>query len=133
LNCAGLVPSAGSAMTEIQVGEGATPTWETTSNYLIGYTGSGGTNAGTVPNLVATVGSTSNPVSIKLYIDYVSSSSIYKLATWQYGQIESANGQAYVANGTSFWENDTNPITGLRIDESTGNITSGTCSLYGMN
>jgi hypothetical protein len=66
-----------------------------------------------------------------MYLDNVSSSSNYKIATFQlegYG-----DGVFFTAAGNSYWNNDTNAITGLQVGVSTGNFTSGTCSLYGMN
>jgi hypothetical protein len=33
-----------------------------------------------------------------------------------------------------WWRGDTNPLTGFELwDNGTGNISGGTCSLYGMN
>ena len=32
-----------------------------------------------------------------------------------------------------YWNNDTNPVTAIQVAASTGNITSGSCTLYGIN
>jgi hypothetical protein len=38
-----------------------------------------------------------------------------------------------MATGTGWYTGDTNAVTAIRVLASSGNITSGQCSLYGMN
>ena len=133
LNCTGLLGSSGGAILYWQVGEGATPTWETGAHYtatniyanggtpasVSTTTGTDLTNAGN--NLNATT-----PISSKMYIDNSGSSSAYKVATYQ----QALGG--YIASGFGYWNNDKSPITGIQLVTGSGTITSGTCSLYGI-
>ena len=49
-------------------------------------------------------------------------------------QVSFAGSTLYSVHGGGYWNNDTNPITGIEIVASGGGtISSGTCSLYGMN
>lgn len=139
LSCEGLLMSSSSAKLYYRVGEGAGPTWETGANYSIsGYWVGTGYSVSTEVKTNATdlldpgVGSTSNPQSIKMYIDNVGSSTLYKNATLD-AAIYADGAGWYNQNYVSYWNADTNPITGLEVVPSTGNIASGTCSLYGMN
>jgi hypothetical protein len=141
LNCTGLLVSTSPAYLELVVGEGATPTWEAGSHYTNirtynwvngGGPGGGTTTATDILNWVSGAAtSTSIPNALKVYIDDVGSSSIYKMATYHLLNYDSS--AQYEIIGSSYWNNDTNPITGLEVITSAGNITSGTCSLYGMN
>jgi hypothetical protein len=145
LNCTGLMLSSGTATLALYLGEGATPTWETGGHYTAVYFGTGengGAGAAAVRTLTGTDVlngqmndfTTGIPASIKLYIDNVASSSIIKMITWNFSDPYNtvANNQ-WGWSGWTFWNNDTNPITGLELVPSTGTITSGACSLYGMN
>jgi len=67
-----------------------------------------------------------------MYIDNVGSSSVVKMATFQQSTYIDGTGAA-VSNNLGYWNSDTNPITGIELVTNTGTITSGTCSLYGMN
>jgi hypothetical protein len=137
LNCAGLLLSSSSNKFYFRVGEGATPTWETAANYTVAknYAGGGGgesdvTNA---TDLTAPGGNYSStvPTSLKMYIDNVGSSGIVKQTTWAINQV--AAGSFYNTIGGGYWNADTNPITAIEVVPSAGTISSGTCSLYGMN
>jgi len=48
------------------------------------------------------------------------------------GTLDGANGLEG-ATVRTYWNNGTNPITGLQVLANAGTILSGTCSLYGMN
>jgi hypothetical protein len=140
LNCAGLIESSTGTFL-LQVGEGATPTWQTGAHYSVNniWTGTGNASVKQTVTTTATdlsqLGgpwSTTKPLSLKMYIDNVGSSTLYKNAIIQETSYVDTSG--YFTNWVgSYWNNDTNPITGLQVTVSTGNLTSGTCSLYGMN
>ena len=76
---------------------------------------------------------TTKPIGLKMYVDNVGSSSTYKNMMWQEAGGINGSSDYYYTAGTAFWNNDTNAITGLEVTVSSGNIASGTCSLYGMN
>jgi hypothetical protein len=88
LNCAGLLVSASGDYLQLVIGEGATPTWETTGHYTsvsaggsMGPSSSGQFSASkTATDLINFndgSSSTTVPQSIEAYIDNVSSSTIY--------------------------------------------------------
>jgi hypothetical protein len=150
LNCAGLLVSSAHGYLQLLVGEGATPTWETGAHYIVAteftdvYSGGGGgasVNGGTTSTdlldwVSAPTASTTQPQTLKAYIDNVGSSSIHKNVYYNFFQEQTPD--YYQVMGMSFWSNDTNAVTGLEVTTtgdggSAGNITSGTCSLYGMN
>jgi hypothetical protein len=137
LNCVGLVLSATNNYIYGYVGEGATPTWETGAHYydasndFPGNENNNTTATDIFNNLIGTATSTT-PITIKLYMDNVGSSSLYKMITYDWGLQYNGNG-IYGGTGRSNWHNDTNAITGFELAASAGTITSGTCSLYGMN
>jgi hypothetical protein len=140
LNCAGLLPSANATFYSIYLGEGAGPTWETGAHYTYNYirNSSGTITSGastTSTYLWATLAfNTTFPENIQMYLNNAGSSSMYKAATIYDNTINTtgaSNTYLYIING--YWNNDTNAITGIEIVPSTGNIASGTCSLYGMN
>jgi hypothetical protein len=139
LNCAGLISSVDAVAMDVVVGEGAGPTWETGSSYIVAalqntaggnqndYQTSGAALDSSVCN------SNTIPTSIKLFLlGQVGSSAIYKLASYQASCYYSPSTTYADFAGSGYWSADTNPITGLEIILSSGNITSGTCSLYGI-
>lgn len=139
LNCADLLFSNSTATVHPVIGEGAGPTWESGAHYTASYQWSGPSDngAGSVTTAVdwaatgATI-STTAPYSMRAYMDNVGSSTAYKNITWSSASTNQA-GKYYEAIGVGYWNNDTNPITGIQISPSAGNIVSGTCSLYGLN
>jgi hypothetical protein len=143
LNCQGLQPATNGVTLEMQFGEGATPTWEVASyRYVDAAEYDGATTPGAIASTSASAIHLSNTTDVgsnssynstaQLYISSVGSSSIYKMVQ---GQVSYFNGSGNSNNwndeGT--YTGDTNAITAIRILFSSGNITSGTCSLYGMN
>ena len=134
LNCAGILLSANNILFIMQVGEGAGPTWETTANYNMDAEGYSSFHTTTSTDLLDGLyhGSTTNPASIKGYIDNVGSSSIYKNMSMT-ATIYDGVGYLLHENWGGYWSSDTNPITAIRLTVSSGTISSGTCSLYGMN
>jgi hypothetical protein len=135
LNCGNLLTSATGTVINVWVGEGAGPTWETTAHYtdsVIDLTnGNTGHNTAGDADIVAGDGGSDSNFSIQLYISNVSASGVYKPAT--YTMFGVTSGIYYYFAGGGYWANDTNAITGLELVASGGNLTSGSCSLYGMN
>jgi hypothetical protein len=142
LNCTGLLgPNGGDIFAYVgTTGDGAP--WKNSTYYNVAYLDAGDDGAssggGTTSASDITDGALSNvsstfPGSLRLYIDNVSSSSMYKNIQWNVSYQSSA-GHYWSQSGSSFYNNgDTSPITGLEIAPSTGTIASGQCSLYGMN
>jgi hypothetical protein len=139
LNCTGLVPSIAGSGISVNVGEGGGPTWETTAHYTVLETHYGTTSTGSAlgsKSLVATDAfngwggnlSTTVPLAFRMYIDNVASSSINKWLHWNLA-VGDNDGSAWHADGKSFWNNDTNPITGIELVPSAGTIASGKCAL----
>jgi hypothetical protein len=144
LNCAGLQPSINPATILFQVGEGSGPTWETSPSYtsLAYVTNSGGgggvvatTTAPDLTNSTGGVFAAPYSTSSMLYLYNVGSSTLYKTSIWQLSRATDNFGAVvdFFELGKGYWNNDTNPITGIEVIPNVGNIASGTCSLYGMN
>jgi hypothetical protein len=143
LNCTGLLASNVSSTTfSLYVGEGAGPTWETSGHYTIvsWYEAAVAASISIVQGTALSdmLGGSSPfsntvPTTFKLYIDNVGSSSIVKNFSISENLYNPTNTAFYGAYSWGYWNNDTNPITGLEIVASGGTISSGTCSLYGMN
>ena len=137
LNCSGLLETNADRIW-VEVGEGAGPTWETAAHYTVQEiyvdNGGSGSTGGTSGNDLTGNGylSSTQPLSLKMYIDDVASSSIYKYAYIEETQVAS-NGTYLGSQSWSYWNNDTNPITGFEILPASGTFSSGQCSLYGMN
>lgn len=139
VNCQGMLNGTGNGY-NVLVGEGGTPTWETGAHYTIvrseisavgGQTISGGTvqtSIETPPLSTVTAG------SLSLYIGNVASTSLAKIVTFTSTSIYDPDGRWYYENGSGYWNNDTNPITGIQlVPTPSGGFAGGTCSLYGMN
>ncbi len=131
----------------IQLIVGESGGWKTAADYSVQYEGyyvannyddNGGTATGTdIFDVCGGAGSLTNtyPISFEAWIDGdVSSTSIYKNVIWQY-EFEPSNGDGMTSlSGASYWSGDKGAITELAVTTSgqAGNITSGTCSLYGF-
>jgi hypothetical protein len=141
LNCSGLTGGTGVADFDVLVGEGAGPTWENGAHYssieLYGSVATGSAQASGSNTWASLTGNNGLPagdvVSIKLYIDNVGSSTIYKTIIYDYGY--NRGGNHYTQHGSGYWNADKNLITGLEVYALGGAVgwSSGTCSLYGMN
>lgn len=139
LNCPGLVGSANPTNILVNLGEGAGPTWKTGGHYTVNLIGNWvGSSVYGWSNTAATDltsgGNNVNtyPTTVRMYIDNVGSSTVYKIAHIFYSEDDNSNGIGYWFT-TSYWNSDTNPVTGIEVVASGGTISSGTCSLYGMN
>ena len=141
LDCNQIV--TGTGLLELQFGEGATPTWETASyKYSYNYRSTSNAASGAASTSAAGIlisGSANNGtnaaqvVTAKVYINNVGDLSFYKqvvgLSTsWDNSTVL----YPWIAGGA--YVGDHNAITGLKVLVSDGtNMTSGQCSLYGMN
>jgi hypothetical protein len=132
--------SSASSLILFRVGEGAGPTWETSGNYRSAWNDCGTAGCGSNYGTSATDAFDSNigynttiPSSIKVYIDNIGSSSLYKTITWNATTGFTGPTSFYGYSGWAYWANDTNAVTGIELVTASGTITSGTCSLYGMN
>jgi hypothetical protein len=144
LDCNDVTPGNSGYNFEVQVGESAGPTWET-SNYYDGFiyiehasaTVEGVNNSDGGAVIVATsVGSTGIAsdynLSLKLWISNMASTTAAKqmeLST----SYDNGSSQVVPAQGGGAYYGDANAVTALRVLFSTGNISSGQCSLYGLN
>lgn len=151
INCTGLGATTTYTYMAGYVGEGST-TWKTTNaNYMVsGFQVNngafGGTCTGTGGAGAALCGSdymaetTTNPTSIKLYIDEPGSSTAYKMISSVQSEYDlNGSGVASQYFTNSWWLGDTGAITGFELvglggaSGTTPETFSGTCSAYGMN
>jgi hypothetical protein len=145
LDCKGVISATNSAYLTLQYGEGAGPTWET-ANYS--YTENYTTSNGVGPGNSASASTSSIPITIsanntnsadtfetKAWIYNNSSSSLYKVVSYLGAGWVDSGGSPVIGgySGGGSYSGDTNAITAFRLQMNSGNITSGTCSLYGMN
>lgn len=130
LSCEDLIPSSTSGGIDMEVGEGtgASFAWETSSN----YTNIGGST--TCPSLLCggyNPPNTTTPTSLKAFMYNPGSSSVVKVVfNYEYGIVNLAKGN--LTTDQSWWNADTNPITGWEVYNGAGTFKSGTCSLWGM-
>jgi hypothetical protein len=147
INCTGLYAPVGFTYFLTYLGEGST-TWETGANYTcnMGAVDNGNSStgcSGSTNNYPVYTGdyvntAASNGNSYKIWIDNPGSSSVYKMVTYLISENDvNSGGYATFYYGNSWWNNDTNPITGFEFVPTGctgGSCTiSGTCTAYGMN
>lgn len=126
---------SGNPTLNIQFGEGAGPTWKTSTyatTAMYGIPGnSPAADAATVVNAGISIG-----VNITLSTNpFYSRVSLYNLLA---GSVSGAVAQSYTANGAvelagGVYLNDSAAKTGIRIIPSSGTISSGTATLYGLS
>jgi hypothetical protein len=142
LYCNGMLPVNDANLLYLNVGEGGTPTWETSNgSYANRRDESASSNAtvqitNTANGLGLTGSDVSNlagdPGTVDVTIYNVPSPSLYKDIVMYDGYRPTSGGFAYVVGG-GYWNGDTNAITAIRVLYTSGNISEGTCSLYGLN
>ena len=140
----GLKGSTNNTQLYFQFGEGSTPTWQT-SNYNVSFvesSSSGTANTNVYPGnangflgyngALSTISGNGNIVTVN-FVNFLSSS-VYKTYVANYCYISGSAG-ATVNTGIfgGSYVGDTNPITAIRLFASSGNIASGTASLYGIS
>jgi hypothetical protein len=146
LFCTDLILSSTSAVLYLQFGEGATPTWKTSSYHYggiecsaaaAGSTGCGGFSSTSATGIIISNGATevwgSNAESIDVTISNLASG-LYKNVTGNWAQnVSGGSGDFSLFLVGGQYEGDTTAVTAVRLNPSTGTITSGQCSLYGIN
>jgi hypothetical protein len=131
LSCSAIVLTANAHSVSLEVGEGAGPTWETGSHYS--QSPDGVTGSQDIFDGMFNQTSTANPISFKFYISNVSSSTVHKMVNGFFA-LDGTPGNGFASSViAAYWNNDTNPLTGVELVANGTTIASGTCSLYGMN
>lgn len=137
LICSNIIPATNATGFYLQFGEGGGPTWKTANyryewiNALNGALSVGHNTSDSGINFYGNADNIAPGVSV--FATLVGLSAGHSQVLWENGGL-SANGTSYSAGGNSGWyTGDTNPITAIQVFMSSGNITSGQCSLYGMN
>lgn len=137
LDCNNIAPATNNVGIGLQVGEGAGPSWET-ANYK--YAGSAYRN-GTQSNPFSlsdsqiatfTVGlSSSYSYSLKAFVSMIGA---YKIINFTASYMSAVDGPNLTwMTGSGAYVGDTNAISALRLLMGSGNIATGTCSLYGLS
>jgi hypothetical protein len=137
LSCSQLTPTIASAV-GVQVGEGATPIWQTDAHYGVQATVSVGivslsyaTNAGMAATPSADNWDATQSAPGLLTADFgdLAYAHGYRAFQFQSGYYKSGVGLA-TSVGTAAWLNDTNPVTAVRVIPARGNL-YGDCRLEG--
>jgi hypothetical protein len=137
LNCSNLQFSIANTVPPsfyIYLGQGAGPTWKTGASYVVVGTYWNGATATPINVATQTATDSTNggiysfdPLAIAMYLYGANTS-----GTWTHYWIHLIGGWFSTADYSGQWGADTNQITGIEIVPISGNIVSGTCSLYGM-
>jgi hypothetical protein len=135
LVCSKLVPSTTSVLIKVQVGEGAGPTWETGSYAVnmvsqISTESFNSTNYSGFPMANNGIGVSGGYTALDLTFYQLGASATWNSIESGYTSTTSTPAEH---SGGGYYYGDTNTITALKVFYSSGNITSGTCTLYGMN
>lgn len=141
LTCQSLVPSTATGLL-LQVGTGAGPTYQTSGYYAVNNECLSGNGACTVtPQTAATsyvltgasgfTATTSFGNVLTAYIGNINLTASYKTLHTEMTYFYQNNGTASSTSGGSW--NGTAAVTALKLALSSGTITSGTCSLYGLS
>jgi len=141
LDCNDMLPSGTNVDLQLLFGEGGGPTWETAGYYGgITWTNSTTNGVNNISNAAAIslttpsaqmdgVASPTHAVNTIVFVSKVASTADAKVATYMTGY---ASGDGVTVQGSAGYYNDVNAITGLRVLFSSGNITHGQCTLYGL-
>ena len=142
LTCQNMIAATGGENLNVQFGEGGGPTWKTTG-YNWGYpygavsgsTPSPGASGNTndVGINVAYANNTAPGASFQLTILPLSSGTAKKMVTGTSIMWENADSVVLSAAIGGYYNSDTTAVTAVRLIETSGNITSGSCSLYALN
>jgi hypothetical protein len=142
LQCHNIQVATNNVHLELQVGEGATPTWQTGSNYwFAGNTLNSSNGSSSI---------TASQAATGIILDYATTPFVgntgtflndYTIAFADLAQTAGYKAFDYTGHwwgtgpslnpqtGSGAWHGDTNAITGVQLLASSGNI-SGTCNLY---
>jgi hypothetical protein len=131
LTCSAIVLTANAHNVSLEVGEGAGPTWETGSHYS--QSPDGVTGSQDIFDGMYNQASTAKSMSFFFYIYKPASSTVYKMFNGSFA-LDGTPGNGFATGVVAaYWNNDTNPLTGVELVANGTTIASGTCSLYGMN
>jgi hypothetical protein len=137
LVCTGVFPATNATTINIQVGEGGTPTWETSSYFYAritissqGTTVSGNVSEASAGVLVVT-GNTNTIAASASFVAYIMNATSTNTTKMINLQVNELDGHVFPSYGGGAYTGDTNAITAVRVIAATGNI-SGNCTLYGM-
>jgi hypothetical protein len=142
LTCSALVPATDTVYADLQFGEGATPTWQTagyrwTYNYQATASSGGNSNSGSGGTSAIQLGGAATNTasyggfSLTARLDNLASTTQQKSVDFVTRLFNGSD--YYEEEGIAYYTGDTNAVTGLQLLMSSGNITSGQCSLYGLN
>lgn len=135
LSCQNMVNAAAGHTLYIEFGEGSTPTWEQANYNNYWGTPASAVSGGT--GIILAYGNSAAPgASAEVHLFSLSSSSVEKMATGTWMEFDNDDSVFYGGTIGGYYTGDTGAITAVRVIVGTGasgNITSGTCSLYGMN
>lgn len=145
LNCGGLVPATDAVGIQLQFGEGGTPTWETANyKWTVGWVQTDGTASATTPitsasdsgvNIIGT-GSVHNTTvqsaNTSVMIYNIPSATLTKTVIFSSSKYNTSGTVLAVFQGGGNYVGDANAITAMRVQATSGNLTIGTCSLYGV-
>ena len=143
LECPYIYPAVDNDQISLQVGEGATPTWQA-ANYqwqqsyvssaaspTITPASSGGADTGFVMAAGGSHNVVTDALSVHASIYNIPSTTYYTSVRSNVTLYSSLNSVSYLFTGGGTYSGDTTAKTALRLVASTGNIT-GSCSLWGI-
>lgn len=133
--CRNLISAAGTTSPIVQVGEGGGPTWET-SGYNVGlnvFPSAGSASLTNQPGFYFSSNTISGgTIGTSGYVDlYQLSSTVVHTAVGSGGTFTASSTYSQLSMFGNY-ATDTNAITAVRVLFASGNITSGTCSLYSV-
>lgn len=140
LKCSGIQLATSGAYPELQLGTGASPTWDAAGYYYTQkYEGTGGANALTYGNNLSVFYLSYNGLnngssyawSAEIWIEAANISGIYHSAHAEARYADTTPNYVSVRE-TGIDTNSTGVITGVRLLTSSGNIAAGTCSAFYM-
>lgn len=138
LVCSNMLTATNGTTLYVQYGTGGTPTWVTTgyawSSQDISTGGSQVINSGTSDPGIALGASTQSstaPSTVLTMQLYNLSGSVYHM-TSNTGFFQTGGGGIVSFTGGGYLPGNTTAVTAIRVIESSGNITSGFCSLYSI-
>ena len=135
----GLVPATTGSALLCQIGEGATPTWQTSvGSYIVNGYSTSGTGATGVNTGYTVTGTTSTTAWVTqgdgvIYIYNIGLTGVFTTFTSTSIFMGSATTANFAHLSGAFTGDSTTAKTAIRLIASSGNITSGTASLYGIS
>jgi hypothetical protein len=141
VRCRGLVPATNATKIDVQLGEGGTPTWETTGYYTgatynsVGSATGGpisSSNVGSITADVGTIGNTTATDGLTGKINFYGLSQAIRHRVDYRLTIYDGSTGTYTYIGVGQYQTDQNAITAIRLIAESGNLKAGSCSLYSI-